>query len=143
MQSVFMLYQVNVKIVEFQQFFWGGGGIGLFQNIPTINSREWSQEAWHQIWLTYDERYVLLYQINLKNYWIFTFFYVISEEGNGLFQQATVRTIIKKHDIKYGWLTPTAKSFYVGPNKHQNCSISTVFFWGGYWTFPEYSAKHP
>ena len=70
----------------------------------------------------------------------FKFFYVISEEGNGLFQQETVRTVIKKHDIKYGWLTPTAKCFYVGPNKRKNYWISTVFSEGGiglFWKIPK------
>ena len=61
----------------------------------------------------------------------FKFFYIISEEGNGLFQQATVRAVIKKYDIKYGWLTPNAKCFYVGPNKRKNYWISTVFSEGG------------
>ena len=34
-------------------FFWGG--IRLFQNIPQNTPKEWCQEAWHQIWLTYDD----------------------------------------------------------------------------------------
>ena len=85
----------------------------------------------------------LLYQINLKNYWIFKFFYVISEEGNGFFQQATVRAVIKKHDIKYGWLTPAAKSSYVGPNKRQNYWISTVFSEEGGLNFSRIFRKTP
>ena len=35
------------------------GGIGLFWNIPKNNPREYCQEAWYQIWLTYDDRKVV------------------------------------------------------------------------------------
>ena len=50
--SLFMLDQINIKIAQFQQFF-SEGGIGLFRNIPQNTPREWCQEAWYQIWLTY------------------------------------------------------------------------------------------
>ena len=95
LKSSEMLYQLRdqiiVKIAEFQQFF-SEGGIGLFRNIPKNTPREWCQEAWHQIWLTYDDRKVRIYGTKC------------------------------------------------GPNKRQNCRISTVFSEGGigiFWNIPK------
>ena len=87
LQSLFMLDQINIVIAEIQQFF-SEGGIGIFRNIPKNTPRKLCQEAWRQIWLTYDDRKVMKSFTNCgpnkRQYcWIST---VFSEGVIGLFR---------------------------------------------------------
>ena len=106
--------QINVKIVEFQQFFLRGGD-WTFLDFPKNNPWEWCQKAWRQIWLTYDDRKVRIYCTKCgpnkrQNCRIST---VFSEGGgldfSGLFRKTTLGNDVRKLDAKFGWPTMTGK----------------------------------